>query len=195
MYMLKLLWQIQLLCVQWSQFSDFNTSFFLSTLSYAPRLKNIFWKPHFHILRTQKKCQILFFPFAVLELQKQPKGSFIKYVKICAESWGFICQELDCGEFLLQLILTPRERKLAGDPGPLSHGEHHNTFLQIILLCRRTNSWLSTIGQSRVPSTLCFFFFSVKAFWPFHSSLAPPPEGRWWQGEEVKLKLVNFTAR
>lgn len=28
MYMLKLLWQIQLLCVQWSQFSDFNTSFF-----------------------------------------------------------------------------------------------------------------------------------------------------------------------
>ena len=28
MCMLKLLWQIQLLCVRWSQFSDFNTSFF-----------------------------------------------------------------------------------------------------------------------------------------------------------------------
>lgn len=77
---------------------------------------------------------------------------------------GFICQELDCGEFLLQLILTPRERKLAGDPGPLSHGAHHKTFLQIIPLCRGTNSWFSTVGLSRDPSTLCFFFFSIKAF-------------------------------
>lgn len=167
--------------------------FFLSTLVICAMLEKHLLKTTFSHLKNTKKCQILFSPFAVLELQKQPKGSFIKYVKICAESWGFICQELDCSEFLLQLILTPRKRKLAGDPGPLCHGRYHNTFWKIILTCMRTN--LSTVGLSRVPNTLCFFSFLIKAFWLFHSSLAPLPEGRWWQGGEVKLKSVNFTAR
>lgn len=96
--------------------------FFLSTLVICSTLEKHFLKTTFSHLKNTKKVSDTFFPFAVLELQKQPKGSFIKYVKICAESWGFICQELDCSEFLLQLILTPRERKRAGDPGPLRHG-------------------------------------------------------------------------
>lgn len=158
------------------------------------------WKTSFknHIFTSyghKKVSDTFFFPFAVLELQKQPKGSFTKYVKICAESWGFICQELDRSAFLLQLILTPRKRKFAGDPGPLCHGRYHSTLSRIILICMRTNSWSSTFGLSTVPNILCFSSFLIKAFWPFHSSLAPPPEGRWRQGEEAKLKSVNFTAR
>lgn len=168
--------------------------FFLSTLVICAMLEKHLLKTTFSHLKNTKKVSDTFFPFAVLELQKQPKGSFIKYVKICAESWGFICQELDRSEFLLQLILTPRKRKLAGDPGPLCHRRYH-TFSKIILICLRTNSWLSAVGLSRVPNTQCFFSSLIKAFWLFHSSLAPPPEGRWWQREEVKLKSVNFTAR
>lgn len=167
--------------------------FFLSTLVICSTLEKHLLKTTFSHLKNTKKVSDTFFPFAALELQKQPKGSFIKYVKICAESWGFICQELDCSEFLLQLILTPRERKLAGDPGPLM-GEHATPSSRWFL-----HKWEPTPGYPLldypVSTTLCFFSFSVKAFWPFHSSLAPPPEGRWWQGEEVKLKSVNFTAR
>lgn len=152
-------------------------------------------KTTFSHLKNTKKCQIIFSPFAVLELQKQPKGSFIKYVKICAESWGFISQELDCSEFLLQLILTPRKRTLAGDPGPLCHGRELRHFLAGYSCVPENQLLVIHCWIIQSPTILGFFSFSIKTLWPFHSSLAPPPEGRWWQGEEVKWKSVNFTAR
>lgn len=47
--------------------------------------KNLLETTFSHLKNTEKKSVRYFFPFAVLELQIQPKGSFIKYKK-CAES-------------------------------------------------------------------------------------------------------------
>lgn len=167
--MLKPLRQTQLLCVWRSQFSDFNTSSFfpLSTFVICPILEKHLLETTFsHLKNTEKKCQILF-PFAVLELQKRPKGSFIKYVEICAESWGFICQELDGSEFLLQLILTLRERKACWSLGSVCHrGEpqHFHTRYPMCTCVRsdsRLSGWVPLLFASSPSQKRPFGYFTA----------------------------------
>lgn len=55
--------------------------FFLSALVICSTLEKHLLKTTFSHLKNTKKVSDTFFPFAVLGLQKQPKGSFIKYVK------------------------------------------------------------------------------------------------------------------